>query len=335
MILLALLACSSPDVQLAAREAVWWGEVGALERSEGLSLVAVEGAEPVGYWPRVVVYPDHVSVDDRAWFLALPDEVRDASRDALVEVPEAARLTGGRFPSGEGLVEPGLLEVLETLHQAVSSQDQRVPLPLVPDATVPAETLARVLHTAGQARFDSWGLGVASAGRLRNVLVSATSCTNLLTLQVTDGASALRAEEGPPLLPVGGACPAAPGDLVGAAEALAAACASRWTPDDRCFDVTVTLGETTAAVALRTLGALLASPADLRTAPLSLGSGVPACAFALPVDQLSEDQLDVVCLGPTRADRQTGGRRSFLVGGGGPDPRTRQAFPAWAAAGAP
>ena len=182
--LLLLTACN-PWRGVHERESVWWGPAGALSRTADLELVEGPSGEPLRYGPRIVIRSDGLDVDNRSWFLSLPDAafLGDASTPAhyLHEHTSLLPLSDGHIPSEHrsGRALPALLAVLDALaasHRAAARQLGAAPfdgyIVVVSEPSVSGEALLDVLFTAAQSQYGTWALAGAVDGRLRALSVS-------------------------------------------------------------------------------------------------------------------------------------------------------------------
>lgn len=311
--LIALVGCGSPEEQVARRESPWWEDAARLELVEGIDLVEVASAAPVGYWPRAVVRPGGVSLDDRAFWLALAPGERP---EAWVDLPDAAPLVDGRIAGGDGLRFDALLGPLGALREAVAATapDRFPPLVIVADGAIPGPTLTAVLFTAGQAGWSDFALGVASHGRLRNAWVRDRSCRAPAAVALAPGAALAGSV---PVTPADGACPAPAPQVLEALSALADRCAPIWdraSPGrSECFGVVVSFGDGPVRDALPALSAFAALPG---AQPAAFGLSTPAaCAGATPPARLSDDDLAAACgFAAVRRDRAADDRLLELLG---------------------
>ncbi|MCB9669143.1 MAG: hypothetical protein H6734_06710 [Alphaproteobacteria bacterium] len=198
--LLLLLACD-PLSPVAREEAVWWGPTAAIEAREGIDLVELPAGEPVGYWPRIVVYADRIEVDTRAWWLSVPPSAYDAlGRQGVLEAMVASKVVAsvvdGQVPADQkrGQLITGLYEVLLAQAEARKALAQRTGDPdlefhgrvlIVPDASASVELLREALYTAGQAQFGGSTFAGAMGGRLRAASASSdVGCAQQVVVDV-------------------------------------------------------------------------------------------------------------------------------------------------------
>lgn len=238
-----------------------WHDADRIEAELGLTLVPLQAAAPLGPWPRVVVRSDRIDVDNRAWFLSLPDayfldpdaSVKDLAAPLVAEEGVVA-LMEGRVAETD-LQGALLLPLYEVLHahadraQDLGARGEGYPsfggdLTLVAEPDVPVETLAAVVYAAGQARYGSWMLAGRAGGRLQGALAMpplldtdpdrpqalrrrADGC--LVDCTVLLGGETERAVCGalPPIAAAPG-CAAAGLAVVDALAVLADRCATRW-----------------------------------------------------------------------------------------------------------
>ncbi|MCB9793367.1 MAG: hypothetical protein H6741_11660 [Alphaproteobacteria bacterium] len=320
--LLLLLAACNPWAEVHEREAPWWGPASGLPAE----LVRLPEGEPVGYWPRIVVGAEAIEVDNRAWFLSLPEPLLEALEPEdlerlLVERRLDLPLDAGRIPerAQRGLFIPALydtlIEVVEAakwaaeLDEAMAFEDAVLVLPA---PGVPSQTLAQVFYTAGQAQLGGAALGGLVDDRVRRVSAAgdAAACAGLVILEAN--------AEGPMLsgggraLSLDGACPSgAPGATL---ERLITLCEPRWQalvqeafaaapqatplPESRwrCAALLTSLGgEGRAEDLLRALSELHARR-DLARQVYTLGGGASGCADPVDLSQpLDPATLDQVC----------------------------------------
>ncbi len=255
----AVAACS-PWRGLHEAEQVWH-DADRIEAELGLALVPLQAAAPLGSWPRVVVRSDRIDVDNRAWFLSLPDayflspeaSVEDLAAPLVVKEGVVALSEGWVSEADlEGALVVPLYEVLQAhadRAQDLGARGEGYPsfggdLTLVAEPDVPVETLAAVAYAAGQAEYGSWMLAGRAAGRLQGALSMppllaadpdlpekrrrrAAGC--LVDCTVLLGGETERAVCGslPPVSAAPG-CAAADLAVVDALARLAARCVGRW-----------------------------------------------------------------------------------------------------------
>ena len=135
----------------------------------------------------MVVRSDRIDVDNRAWFLSLPDAYfldRDASVDdlaaPLVDKRGVVALSEGRVSEADrqGALVVSLYEVLQAHADRAKDLGARGSgyprfggdLTLVAEPDVPVETLAAVAYAAGQAQYGSVMLAGRADGRLQGAL---------------------------------------------------------------------------------------------------------------------------------------------------------------------
>ncbi|MEZ4316169.1 MAG: hypothetical protein R3F61_01640 [Myxococcota bacterium] len=319
MILTLLVACN-PWRGIANEEAVWWGATDRIEREQNLDLVELPAGAPIGYWPRIVIYDDRIEVDDRAWFLSLPQEVFE--HDELVERLDpgpftVAPVVDGRVPDTERrghLIHPlydRLLAVAESHKDlAMNTDDPALEfdgrVTLVPDAGTSIDLLSAVIYTAGQAQFGSAALVGASGGRLRMATeFDGTSCALVPVLEASRGGAHLT-YGGLPLR--GATCPSDANATIALIDEVAAACTSR-------FDAI------TAAAAERAPGAPAIDPSEWRCTVVHMltGDGAARSVDASVQATTAADLLvPMAALHPRHPDI----RQGYVLGGmgGGPEP---------------
>jgi hypothetical protein len=319
MILFGLLACGGDP--LVAEEAVWWGPVDELEAAVGLDIVDLPAGEPIGYWPRIVLYDDRIEVDNRAWFLSLPDDLR-ASQPALLREPErVADVVDGEVPESvlRGRLISGLYEALRPManaHRELAEEtgdealafDGRVVV--VPSAGTSTTLLLQVLFTAGQSMYDNAAMAGDTGGRLRSATAwDGATCSVPLIAEPRDDGFVLQAAR----IPFRGAqCPSPPGELGTVVRELVEACArvhdriadevaadgldpEQW----RCATVHFMPAETSVRVdrVLPGLAGLHAHHPTIRQGlMLGINGGVDApCDQRPTVAELTPAQLQAVC----------------------------------------
>jgi hypothetical protein len=342
---LALLGCAGPYDAVADREAAWWGPVAELEQREGLTLADLPDGEPVGYWPRVVLHADRIAVDNRAWFLSLPEPVFETLEEReraelLVEADAVVPLDAGVVPESDKrgqLIDALYAELLDIAerHKALADPlgDAAPPfdgrLIVVPHADTPMLTLREVLFTASQAQFSGVAVAGDASGRLRSAMALAgTECH----LQAYPGSL-----EGTPTIPlvrtpVREVCEQGVEGLVAVVER----CRSRWEAvaassgtafEGACVQVSPVIGRGTAGVVLPRVAAWRAHHPVVQTGywvggvdaedPDGDEEDEPHCEGTIPLADLSEPELDALCRSaeivedPTERARDLG----LLIGG--------------------
>ncbi|MCB9692966.1 MAG: hypothetical protein H6736_14240 [Alphaproteobacteria bacterium] len=348
--LLLLLACD-PLSPVAREEAVWWGPTAAIEAREGIDLVELPAGEPVGYWPRIVVYADRIEVDTRAWWLSVPPSAYDAlGRQGVLEAMVASKVVAsvvdGQVPADQKRAQliTGLYEVLLAQAEARKALAERVGDPafgldeqilIVPDASTTAALLREALYTAGQAQLFSGTLGGSVDGRLRSAAASSDgACVQTVLVQV--GRDGVHLSAGPPIL-AGDTCPLAARDLPDAFARLTGACADLYDAEAaaaaeahptvtldpaewRCTRVLSFLGgDVPASEVLPVLATLHTLHPDVRQGPFIGGFDAPgpdACRGALPLDPLTPEAVDPICAPGALRDRLEAAYESLERGEG-------------------
>ncbi|MEC7949215.1 MAG: hypothetical protein VX265_16720 [Myxococcota bacterium] len=164
-----------------------WHDADRIETEMGLSLIPLRAAAPLGPWPRVVIRPDRIDMDNRAWFLSLPEAYfldPDASAEELA-APLAVKdglvsLDAGRLGEKDrrGMLIPALYEALLTHVDAARAAGQRYggthhfggDLTVVADKAVAIQTLTSVVYTAAQAQYGSIMFAGRADGKLQGAL---------------------------------------------------------------------------------------------------------------------------------------------------------------------
>lgn len=279
-----ILACDP----IAEREAAWWDA----RRTDqlGINLIPIEAGEPLAYTPRVVVTRAHTLVDNRAWYLSLPESQRTPERLVERDLPSALDAAQQRGMLITPLYD-ALLDLVD-IEQALGERDGSIALVFEPD--IPAETVRAVVYTASQATFSTYALAGVVDGRLRAagaMDASQHGCPieAVAHLRAADSHASLPAT--PPLR--GASCTA---PLADSLRALAERCQPHWA-QAACIRVHLSAEDRLPAEAmLRFLARTHAHHPQLRQGYLMGGPGEPvSCEDAVSIASLTEAQLAHVC----------------------------------------
>lgn len=181
LLLGGLVACN-PWRDIHEAELVWH-DVDRIESELGVTLTPLSASAPIGPWPRIVLRADRIDVDNRAWFLSLPDAYFLAPDASFAELSEPLRihegvvsLQQGRLAPEDlhGWLVPALYEALleqSTIARSIGAAVDQAPLfgghlTVVAEPDIPLATLTPVLSSAGQALFSSWMLAGKAGDRL-------------------------------------------------------------------------------------------------------------------------------------------------------------------------
>ena len=244
----------NPWADVQQRELVW-SDTSRIEQELGIDLVELPHGEPVGAWPRVVVYADRIEFDNRAWFLSLTDEQRatagtevEKQRTLLREAIPVAQLEDGLWRGGESQrwqAERLLVDLLLKQRERKDLALAQAPLVkegaggddviVVVERGVPFEIVWVVARALVQSSRTFWVAGQLD-GRLVAIHlplggfgeVPGYWCATQVNLELREGGSWLVGTSSPPLTGPGGCRNTDWKRTISALARLTKRCTPRW-----------------------------------------------------------------------------------------------------------